>query len=77
MLNKAEFIIATLAQYAGRDVTPDTPIAELGLDSIDDVEAVMDIEEELKVTIADDEFRKHETVAGFIRHCEGLTSNPC
>ena len=48
-------------------VSPDLSLKELGADSLDVVELVMELEEEFDITIPDDEAEKIQTVADAIR----------
>ncbi len=50
-----------------RRVNPSTSFTELGADSLDTVELVMELEEEFDINIPDDEAEKIQTVADAIR----------
>ena len=60
----------TFSQQLGIDrrrITPETTLKELGADSLDTVELVMELEEELDVTIPDIEAENIQTIADLIR----------
>jgi acyl carrier protein len=48
-------------------VSPDLSLKEIGADSLDVVELVMELEEQFDITIPDDEAEKIQTVADAIR----------
>ena len=48
---------------------------DLGADSLDRVELVMELEKEFKITISDDEAEKLETFADIVATVEALTTN--
>lgn len=51
-------------------ITPDTTLAELGADSLDSVEMIMALEEELDLSISDDVAERIQTVGDAIRYIE-------
>ena len=51
-------------------VTPETTIEDLGVDSLDLVEAVMAIEETFGVTIEDTDLESLKTVNDFVKYIE-------
>src|SRR5688572_25145055 len=60
----------TFSQQLGIDrrrITPETALTELGNDSLDTVELVMELEEELDVSIPDIEAENIQTIADLIR----------
>ena len=57
-------------------VTPETSfINDLGADSLDTVELVMELEEEFDISIPDDDAEKIQTVGEAIKYIEGHTSS--
>jgi acyl carrier protein len=46
--------------------TPQTPLRSLGMDSLDQLELVSDLEDHLQVCIPDSELKELETVGGLI-----------
>ena len=70
-----EKLIKSLAEHIGTDprsITPDTTFDSLGIDSLDTVEMVMDLEEELGVELELDE--KISTVGELAAFIEKKTS---
>jgi acyl carrier protein len=62
-----------LSDYIGvasDNITPSTPFAELGADSLDTVELVMELEEEFDISIPDDVAERLRTVGDVIRYIE-------
>ena len=58
------------------DVTDESNLEmDLGADSLDRVELVMELEKEFKITISDDEAEKLETFADIVATVEALTTN--
>ena len=67
-------VIDIVAEQLGVDknkVTPDTSLVnDLGADSLDTVELVMELEEEFNINIPDDEAEKIQTVGQAIDYIE-------
>ncbi len=59
-------LIAHQLAVSETDVLPDTKFADLGADSLDQVELVMAVEDEFKVEITDQEAEGINTPAGFV-----------
>lgn len=58
-------------------VTPETSfINDLGADSLDTVELVMEFEEQFKIHIPDEDAEKIETVGDAMRYIEGKQKSP-
>lgn len=55
---------------APEQITPDAPLAELGADSLDTVELIMELEEEFDLSVPDDEAERIQTVGDVIRYIE-------
>ena len=74
MASVAERVIDIVAEQLGVDkekVTPTTNfIADLGADSLDTVELVMELEEEFDINIPDDAAEKIQTVGQAIDYIE-------
>ena len=51
-------------------ITIDTSFDELGADSLDTVELIMDLEEEFEISIADDTAEKIQTIGDIIRYID-------
>ncbi len=51
-------------------VTPETTIEDLGVDSLDLVEAVMAIEDTFNIKIEDDDLESLKTVDDFVKYIE-------
>ena len=51
MFEKIQSYLAAQLDIAAEDITPDTPFESLGVDSLDTVEMVMDLEEQLGVDL--------------------------
>jgi len=69
-----ERVIDIVAEQLGVDrekVTPDTSfVNDLGADSLDTVELVMELEEEFDITIPDEAAEKIQTVGQAVEHIE-------
>ena len=74
MASVAERVIEIVAEQLGVDkekITPATNfISDLGADSLDTVELVMELEEEFDINIPDDAAEKIQTVGQAIEHIE-------
>lgn len=75
----AERVIDIVAEQLGVDkdkVTPETSfVNDLGADSLDTVELVMELEEEFDVNIPDDAAEKIQTVGQAIEYIENAQSS--
>ena len=74
MASVQERVIDIVAEQLGVDkekVTPETSfVNDLGADSLDTVELVMELEEEFEITIPDDQAEKIKTVGEAIDYIE-------
>lgn len=65
-MNKSEIEIGILKilkdKYSIEDTDKETPIGDLGLDSLDIFESIMDFEREFKVSIPDEDWDEIETI---------------
>jgi acyl carrier protein len=65
-MNTIETVKSVIAKYLGKDVNnindDDHLVNTLGLDSLDSIELVMKIEEELKIELNDDQLENVKTV---------------
>lgn len=59
-------IVADNTDISSESVSPETTLYELGLDSIDLVDLVMEIEEAFSVSIPDEEFENIKVVSDII-----------
>lgn len=75
----AERVIDIVAEQLGVDkekVTPDTSfVNDLGADSLDTVELVMELEEEFDINIPDDAAEKIQTVGQAVSYIEENTQS--
>ena len=78
-MNKAELtetILTIVADQFGRDISTinlQTRFSDLGADSLDTIEVVMSIEEELEIDVEDDDIAKMDTVGDVIEHVYSIT----
>ena len=74
MASVQERVIDIVAEQLGVDkekVTPETSfVNDLGADSLDTVELVMELEEEFAITIPDDAAEKIQTVGQAVQYIE-------
>ncbi|MDR0918767.1 MAG: acyl carrier protein [Oscillospiraceae bacterium] len=71
MFEKVQAIVAEQLGKKLEDVKLESSIAEdLGADSLDIVDLVMDIEEEFDVTIPDEKVEHMKTVEDIVKHLE-------
>ena len=69
---KISEIIAESLELSVDNISPETTPAELGLDSIDLVDLVMEIEEALDISIPDEEFETIRTVSDIVNIIENF-----
>ena len=78
MASVQERVIDIVAEQLGVDkekVTPETSfVNDLGADSLDTVELVMELEEEFDINIADDAAEKIQTVGQAVEYIEKAQS---
>ena len=78
MASVQERVIDIVAEQLGVDkekVTPETSfVNDLGADSLDTVELVMELEEEFDITIPDDAAEKIQTVGQAVHYIENSQS---
>lgn len=74
MNNKIIDIIQKTAIISKEIKTTDNLLSDLGLDSLDAVEVIMEIEKEFNISIADDVWSKIHTVQDIIDEVEKITS---
>ncbi len=78
MASVQERVIEIVAEQLGVDkekVTPETSfVNDLGADSLDTVELVMELEEEFDITIPDDAAEKIQTVGQAVQYIEATQS---
>ncbi|HEX3725942.1 MAG TPA: acyl carrier protein [Pirellulales bacterium] len=78
MASVQERVIDIVAEQLGVDkekVTPETSfVNDLGADSLDTVELVMELEEEFDITIPDDAAEKIQTVGQAVQYIESSQS---
>ncbi|MCE9547762.1 MAG: acyl carrier protein [Planctomycetia bacterium] len=74
MASVQERVIDIVSEQLGADkdkITMDTHfVNDLGADSLDTVELVMELEEEFDITIPDDAAEKIQTIGEAVRHIE-------
>ena len=78
MASVQERVIEIVAEQLGVDkekVTPETSfVNDLGADSLDTVELVMELEEEFDINIPDDAAEKIQTVGQAVQYIENIQS---
>lgn len=78
MASVQDRVIEIVAEQLGVDkekVTPETSfVNDLGADSLDTVELVMELEEEFDITIPDDAAEKIQTVGQAVQYIEASQS---
>ena len=57
-------------ELSREDITPDSTFESLGIDSLDVVEFVMEVEKEFDITIPDEEAAKLNTVGDAVKYIE-------
>ena len=70
-------VLRLLAESAGcevSDITGDTPLRGGLIDSLDTIDALVDIEEELGIVVSDSEFASALTVGDLLSLCERLVA---
>lgn len=72
ILEKISKIIESNTDISADCISPETTLLELGLDSIDLVDLVMEIEEAFGVTIPDEEFENIKSVSDIIALIENI-----
>lgn len=73
-MEKKETLLALIAEKADLDVeeiTTESTFADLGLDSLDRVELVMEMETTFTIVITDEDMEKFNTVGDVIKYLEG------
>ena len=69
--NRVKAIIVDKLGVAGREVKPEATFTnDLGADSLDTVELIMELEKEFNITIPDDQAEKIATVGDAIAYVE-------
>lgn len=69
---KISRIVADNTDISPESISPETTLNELGLDSIDLVDLVMEIEEAFSVTIPDEEFEGIKSVSDIVALIENI-----
>ena len=73
-LEKLKQVIATVLSVDPNEITPETTFMEdLGADSLDTVELIMELEKEFNISIPDDQAEKIATVGDAIAYIENAT----
>ena len=75
-----DFVVTALLTQAGRDATTDVPLvqkfSETGLDSLDLMELLNEVEEQFSIRISDDTITAETTVGDFIAFVEAKVAEP-
>ena len=71
IFEKVARIVADQAKISLENVVPETNCTDIGLDSLDKVEILMEVEEEFDVEISDQEAQKLETVEDLVNLING------
>ena len=69
---KIRAIICNLLEIEEAKVTPETQLEDLGVDSLDMIDMVMDIEDEFGIEVTDEALEKFDTVrdiVNFVENC--------
>ena len=69
---KCQRIIAESTENSLDAISPETTLDELGLDSIDLVDLVMEIEQAFSVSVPDEEFENIKTVSDIVTLIENM-----
>lgn len=69
---KCQRIIAESTENSLDAISPETTLDELGLDSIDLVDLVMEIEQAFSVSVPDEEFENIKTVGDIVGLIENM-----
>ena len=73
---KVKNIIVEKLGVDGKDVTPEASFMnDLGADSLDQVELIMEFEKEFKISIPDEAAEKIVTVGDAVKYIEGNAAN--
>ena len=73
---KVKNIIVEKLGVDGKDVTPEASFMnDLGADSLDQVELIMEFEKEFKISIPDEAAEKIVTVGDAVQYIEGNAAN--
>jgi acyl carrier protein len=67
-------VLGTVASIDPSGVTPETTLADLGLDSLSTLEAVVAAEDRFGLLIPDDESARFKTVGDIVRYIEQATA---
>lgn len=65
-----EFVNLLSSKVKGKEITPETELKSLGIDSLDLVEIVMDAEEKYNVMFSNDELATFVTVSDVVKAIE-------
>lgn len=69
---KIRAIICNLLEVDEAEVTLDTHLEDLGVDSLDMIDMAMDIEDEFEIEVTDEVLEKFETVRDIVNFVENL-----
>ncbi len=69
--DKIRAIISEQLDIDESEITPDTTLEDLGVDSLDLVDIVMDIEDEFELEVPDDALERFTTVGDVVAFVEG------
>jgi acyl carrier protein len=69
-------ILGGLACISQADITPDTPLADLGIDSLTMVEVVVAAEDRFGLLINDDDWPRFKTVRDAARYIDQAAARP-
>ena len=66
ILPRIQTILADQFGINESDATPEKPLEEFGMDSLDSVEIAMAIDEEFDIDLTDEEFENAKTIAALV-----------
>jgi acyl carrier protein len=70
IFEKVAALVAKKLSVEGDELTPETTFEDLGADSLDVVELVMELEEEFDLTISDDDADKIKSIGDAVAYIE-------
>jgi acyl carrier protein len=70
-------ILGDVAGIDRRDITPETSLADLGIDSLTMLEVIVTAEDRFGLLINDDDWPRFKTVLDVARYIEQAAAGPC
>ncbi len=69
-------VFATFKKVPPEDITMDTTFEELGLDSLDGLNLIFELEEEFDIIVPDDRVQSMKSVSEVVQGIEAILANP-